>query len=299
VQADPQRRASFVVHSAIASFYHKSFPALGSASQGVRQKQTKQCRYMIIEDYTENIEAFSELRLRKLNSINMITGENNILFKKILYLTFLDSISTIVYPNESNKVRFVKLMNRFSMWEDKDRVSLPHLGKMLSLSPDPSLNKLREFVTNNLKEWKDPEDTSIFSRKDLLVSNEPKWEVINKLVKGSDTKVLNTQLSEFKHSNLLYQLRNSLVHQFQSRGDESGNNHPKEPYYMVLSKSSSFFTNAPLTAKPIRFILVYPTYFLEKLTHSTFNNVMEYLKQNNINPFPHFYAGDYWIDVLN
>jgi len=36
VQADPQRRASFVVHSAIASFYHKSFPALGSASQGVR-----------------------------------------------------------------------------------------------------------------------------------------------------------------------------------------------------------------------------------------------------------------------
>jgi len=25
-----------VVHSAIASFYHKSFPALGSASQGVR-----------------------------------------------------------------------------------------------------------------------------------------------------------------------------------------------------------------------------------------------------------------------
>jgi len=38
VQADPQRRASFVVHCAIASFYHKSFPALGSASQGVRIK---------------------------------------------------------------------------------------------------------------------------------------------------------------------------------------------------------------------------------------------------------------------
>jgi len=39
VQADPQRRASFVVHSAIASFYHKSFPALGSASQGVSFKR--------------------------------------------------------------------------------------------------------------------------------------------------------------------------------------------------------------------------------------------------------------------
>jgi len=41
VQADPQRRASFVVHSAIASFYHKSFPALGSASQGVRSLRGK------------------------------------------------------------------------------------------------------------------------------------------------------------------------------------------------------------------------------------------------------------------
>jgi len=56
VQADPQRRASFVVHSAIASFYHKSFPALGSASQGVmslrgkiycqRQREVKMQRYI-------------------------------------------------------------------------------------------------------------------------------------------------------------------------------------------------------------------------------------------------------------
>jgi len=41
VQADPQRRASFVVHFAIASFYHKSFPALGSASQGVSLSATQ------------------------------------------------------------------------------------------------------------------------------------------------------------------------------------------------------------------------------------------------------------------
>ena len=252
---------------------------------------------MIIEDYSENIEAFKELRLQKLNSINLINGEDSILFKKILYLTFLDSISKIVYPNEANKVRFVKLINRFSMWEYRDCVSLPHLGKMLSLSPDPSLNKLRKFVTENLKEWQAPDDTSIFSSKDLLVSTEPMWEEIKKHVKGKDIKVLNTQLSEFKHSNLLYQLRNSLVHQFQSRGDEIGKNHPKEPYYEVLGQAT--LTDASLTSKPIRFILVYPICFLNNLTHTTFENVMKYLKENNINPFPHFYAGDYWVDVLN
>jgi len=52
VQADPQRRASFVVHSAIASFYHKSFPALGSASQGVSIKS----RYRTMSASTEQNE---------------------------------------------------------------------------------------------------------------------------------------------------------------------------------------------------------------------------------------------------
>jgi len=52
VQADPQRRASFVVHSAIASFYHKSFPALGSASQGVSLSATQihLCLKIVLEN---------------------------------------------------------------------------------------------------------------------------------------------------------------------------------------------------------------------------------------------------------
>jgi len=56
VQADPQRRASFVVHSAIASFYHKSFPALGSASQGVSLSATQihLCLKILLEKNVKN-----------------------------------------------------------------------------------------------------------------------------------------------------------------------------------------------------------------------------------------------------
>lgn len=51
--------------------------------------------------------------------------------------------------------------------------------------------------------------------------------------------------------------------------------------------------------KPVRFELVYPTQFLKSLSEKTLENVVDYLKDGNINPFPHYYAGDYWITELN
>ena len=83
---------------------------------------------MIIQDYSENIDKFRQLRMEKLTSIGDIQGKENILFKKILYLTFLDSLSSIVYPKEHNKVRFVSLVNRFSKWESRD-LSLIHISE--------------------------------------------------------------------------------------------------------------------------------------------------------------------------
>jgi len=61
VQADPQRRASFVVHSAIASFYHKSFPALGSASQGVSHKRGRIAMQVFISWSGDRSRAVAEL----------------------------------------------------------------------------------------------------------------------------------------------------------------------------------------------------------------------------------------------
>uniref|UniRef100_UPI001C1F9889 hypothetical protein n=1 Tax=Marinobacterium profundum TaxID=1714300 RepID=UPI001C1F9889 len=50
---------------------------------------------------------------------------------------------------------------------------------------------------------------------------------------------------------------------------------------------------------PMRIELVYPASFLSNMAATILDNIILYLKDGNINPFPHYYAGDYWIEELN
>jgi len=80
VQADPQRRASFVVHSAIASFYHKSFPALGSASQGVsllKNQFMRTCAYCGKSETLTREHVTPNFIYKYLKINGMHTGWNN------------------------------------------------------------------------------------------------------------------------------------------------------------------------------------------------------------------------------
>ena len=245
---------------------------------------------MIIQDYSEQIESFEDYLKSKLASIDAISGDNDVLFKKILYVSFLDSLSSCVYPGRGNKERFISMLERFSKWEDRDRVSLPHLGKFVHISSDPLLEKARKYVTPKLKKWQER------SGREILISEDPKiGEIKDKSWKTNKETGIKASLTDFKHINLLYQLRNALVHQFQSRGDEMGKKRQHDhPFYQVVQTFDE-----TLGMKPLRIELVYPTQFIKGLTESTLENVVNYLKDGNINPFPHYYAGDYWIADIN
>ncbi len=239
---------------------------------------------MIIQDYSEHIENFDHYLKSKLASIHEISGDNNVLFKKILYVSFLDSLSACIYPERRNKERFVEMLNRFSRWEYRDRISLPHLGKFVQICSDPMLEEVRKYVTPKLKKWQER------SSHQISISEDPKFEEIKEWKIKNETGI-NLSLNDFKHSSLLYQLRNFLVHQFQSGGDEMGKlRQLEQPYYEL---------EVTLDVKPVRFVLIYPTQFLKSLTEKTLENVVNYLKDGNINPFPHYYAGDYLITELN
>lgn len=245
---------------------------------------------MIIQDYSEQIENFDNYLKSKLASIDEISGDNNVLFKKILYVSFLDALSSCIYPGGRNRERFVAMLDRFSKWEDRDRVSLPHLGKFVHISSDPLFEQARRYVIPKLKEWKE------HSSHVISISDDPKFEEIQniswKVNKETDIKI---SLADFKHIQLLYQLRNALVHQFQSRGDEIGKQRQLDhPFYQVVQ-----MLDQTSKLKPLRIELVYPTQFLKGLSEETLKNVVGYLNDGNINPFPHYYAGDYWVRELN
>lgn len=212
---------------------------------------------MIIHDYSEQIEQFMQYLQDKLSSIdavdvnshNKVDRHNSLLFKKILYVSFLDSLSSCVYPGRSNnRERFVSMLERFSQWEDRDRISLPHLARFVHLSSDPLLENARQYVTPIIKKWIQR------SIGDVLITEDPKFDdsLRNEISwKRDDKSGIKLSVDYFKHSNLLYQLRNALVHQFQSRGDEMGSFVPDGPFYKIVHEQV-FKNSKPLGIKPLR-----------------------------------------------
>jgi len=239
---------------------------------------------MIVEDYSEHIDDFSDYIREKLTSISNLTANNDsTLFRKVLYVSFLDSLAATIYPERGNKERFVALIDRFSHWKERDNVSLTYLGRMVTLTSDPELETVRIFTKERLQEWKRR------THRDILISEDPSYKEIEKMGWGKSTKI---KLDDFKHSHLIYKLRNSLVHQFQAK-NELGSNIPDKPFYQVVQS-----LELDGSTKPIRIELIYPVAFLETISNKILDNVIEYLKKGNINPFPHYYAGDYMLEKL-
>jgi hypothetical protein len=246
---------------------------------------------MIFEDFSERIGEFDHYLTSKLQEIDEISSGDSLLYRKILYVSFLDSLAACIYPNAGNKHRFTSLIDRFSHWEERDRICMLHVGRFCSLNPEPELEKLREKSFAVLKLWQqDLNGTST-----VKACENPTYDEIKSLwLKSKSESGLPYELSDFKLVSLLYRLRNSLVHQFQSKGRELGPILPDQPFYTLYKTIDD---NDGLI--PSHFELVYPSDFLSKLCRSTLKNAVAYLKKGNINPFPSYFAGDYWLEDLN
>lgn len=246
---------------------------------------------MIIEDHKERINDFYEFMAEKLSEIDAIKAGDALLYRKVLYISFLDSMAGCVFPNSGNRERFIRLIDRFSHWEERDRVCMLHLARFCTINSEPDLEKIREYSFSCIRKWqKDDTGTSIIEAKD-----NPKYSDIKNLWEKSGKEMgLAYQLSDFKLSSLMYQLRNALVHQFQSRGREFGPLLPDVPFYQ-------FFKTIDLDGNliPSRFELVYPSSFLSSICKTILQSIYEYLSKGNINPFPTYYAGDFWLRDLN
>lgn len=242
---------------------------------------------MIIDDYTQNIEDFEQYVKGKLDSVGLIQGADSHLFKKILYVTFIDSIAACVYPGKGNRDRFVETINRFSHWEDRDRVSITHIGRYAYSTSDPAFEKTRNYVKPILDSWKARTGEYILISEDPLITDNA---IRSALWKRDKDSLINLSPQDFSHGALIYKMRNALVHQFQANANNLLPSAPETPFYQVVSN---------LGSDPLEIQLVYPSVFLKSLAESVLINVVKYFKRGNINPFPHYYSGSYLVDELN
>ncbi|MBU0508331.1 hypothetical protein KKH27_05795 [bacterium] len=217
-------------------------------------------------------------------------------YRRILYVTFLEALSNSV-PNFS----FASLIEKFSDWNDSNRISLPELQKVLQeLLKEKGSNAEEEvpkpstwLETNSFKdrfekllEWVETEVHKTSQRK---ISEDPFFEDFvqywPKDCSGnpvcfhytSEKKLPKLGPERFKHSHLLYGERNALAHEFRSRfGDFDGPDEDEdEPVYCP--------TENLLTGQQT-LELLYPEKFLYRLCDHTLCNVKCYFVKNEIDP---------------
>ncbi len=177
---------------------------------------------------------FTEANLKRIDSLDAADLKT---LRKILYVSFIDSLSGIVYPTFSqNRERFTTFITQFGSWFNAEKVNTPHLARALMLNPDSSYDKLRAVVLANLNSWGSGELIKI--DRDLsagiIRTHWPRGKRYEQLVDGAPWQHL-------KHVELLYAYRNALVHGFRPRGHNVEIPEDKEPYYLhVRSRMIGF-----------------------------------------------------------
>lgn len=248
---------------------------------------------------TERIQSFSDYLEKKLESIDNLETDDSQQFKQTLYVSFIDSLSSCIYPDDRNKDQFVKFVNNYTDWAYRDTYCWFHLHLYFKKNPISQLRTLSDYVNDEYSKW-----DNIAKDKSIVVLDKlpNRGDLESKLPKGAtpeskfDVTPLDKKkrfcLNEFKFSYLLYRLRNKLVHDFSSGCTEKFNMQISEPFYQA------FNLNSPFSGAEVHYELVFPTAMLKALCNSALTKVVGHYKQRQLNPFPDYYSSSYWLNNL-
>jgi len=147
-----------------------------------------------LEDSVDRYIEFFNKKLKTIKSSNFDDANN--LFKKILYVGLIGALSkTTSNSKRGNRDRIVSFIMHFSDWKYSERISLPHLVKLLNKVPDPEFSKVREFSYSLFDKWSPGAE--------VRLNNDPTLKGIKKLWPFSIPKPLeNIKLEYLQHSNL-------------------------------------------------------------------------------------------------
>lgn len=241
----------------------------------------------------EQIETFFHYLWGDFNEVNLLAGgnpgKNSSIrrYKKLLYISILDLLSKVSSPNNtSNRSRFITLIQSHSNWKDKNRVSLPHLQAYIEKYPQPKLANLKEHCTTRLKAWKPDQDNPISMDSDIAeLQALGLWPSDHICPTGK-----KITLEHFRHDNLLYANRNSLIHEFNDRAEEFPSQIDDMPFYQSLEHLQK---DTPWLG------LVYPLRFYRELCEDCLISVKENHIANGIDPYSAFKFGPYLLEILN
>jgi hypothetical protein len=226
----------------------------------------------------------------KLEGIDTLDSEALRTHRKVLYVAFIDSLSAIVFPAYlHNRERFTAFVAQFGNWPDAGRISTPHLARALALNPDPAYNTVRALVSQSFGKWSPGALVPLSQDLEAGVvgTHWPRGKNYERAVQGASWE-------HFKHAELLYAYRNSLVHGFRGLGLGHELSEDQEPYYL-----SSHDATPDAPSKLPHWELIYPVAFLSSLAQSSLVAVESHLRANRIDPVEVLRSGRFWVRALN
>jgi hypothetical protein len=259
------------------------------------------------ETIKEKIERFKKFNLKLIEQVNSLPekGPENI-HTTILLCSIFDSLSKSRFPNEKkNAIRFKKLIQECKQWPESQHLSLLHVVRAFEVNSGFS-DKFKE-----LKDWSFTKLTECLPNSSSIVQRSPGIEInidphVSEIEimwpkdsKSQNLKIGGKDLFHFKHENMFWCYRNSVVHEYRipGNGAESISQSVDYPYYMKVSSiesassTSIYFSN--------KWELFYPMNFFERMCHIALDIVSTYHIENQTSPFEVYSDGSYWIPSFN
>ena len=237
------------------------------------------------KELEEDIDRFLSFFEEKLSIVSETDfKDSNNLFRKILYVGLIDALSkTVSSPKKGNRERVTSFVLNFTDWEYCDRVSLPHLVRLLEKVPDPEFSAIREYAYSLQDQWCQGEVVSL-EKEPTINEIKAKWP------KGSPKPLDDINLEHLQHVNLFYKHRNSIVHELREPGYGMEFKNDVAPFYHSMSQ---------LDSESYTWELVYPLGFYEKICSSALPKLKEYYIKERIDPYSLYTFGTYWLEELN
>lgn len=192
-------------------------------------------------------------------------------------MTLLDTLSLYAFPSSSNnRRRFVNLIDTYSEWKDKDRVSIPQLQHLISRikvqTPPQKYTELITEVTKRIESW---EYAKIHRSSEV----DPLMKDLNNYVDNLTKYLINSAC----YSELLWVMRNWPVHTFSKPTGSSADfsNDKSSPYYIGTIGEKSW-------------TLIIPSQVISAVVKGCSQNLQAYFENNNIDPYNQILFTECW-----
>jgi len=210
--------------------------------------------------------------------------------KKNILVSVIDALSRSTSNGQgNNRKRFTGIIEQFANWPNHTRVSAPHISYFLGNLHEQKYETAKEFIAQTMRNNSDG--------RLVTLASDPELNEIERLwpVQPEQKLVGQLSLTSFTHLNLLYQYRNSLVHELREPGyGMEFNKIDDEPFYHTMSSIDSENSTGQQSLE-----LVYPLNFYFRITDSVIINLEKYFRKNEIDPYSYYKFGSSWIGELN